>query len=372
MPQRFGRFWLHERIGTGGMAEIFRATVGADPNARPFDVALKRLLPGLRGDKAQVDMFLTEADVGKFLRHPNLVQVYESGIIDENPFIAMEYVWGIDLARLSVMLRHRGWRFPSDLAVYIAMQVLRGLDYIHRARAPGGEAMEMVHRDVNPANLYMTFDGQVKLGDFGIARVSFLEPRDETRSVKGKAFYIPPEVLRGESPTQGDDLWALAVTLYEMLAGERVYPDTTEDDIIEGNANVKIAPLHKVNPEIDRKLSDILARALSPKPKKRQQTAADFYKELKNFLRTQGIVVGAQALAKFVISATGAKPQGQQPHMPGAGFFEGGGYTAPVGLSLTQRFEVIRRRRMRLAPVLILGSGLLIGAAILWFGRLRG
>ncbi len=368
MPQRFGRFWLHEKIGHGGMAEIFRASVGPDPDTFSVEVAVKRLHAKLCADKSQVDMFLTEADVTKFFDHPNLLHVYEAGFIEEVPYIAMDYVWGIDLSRLMDLLRRRRGRFPADLAVYTAMQMLRGVDYIHRAKSPGGEAMEMVHRDITPSNLFITFAGEVKIGDFGIARVKFIESTEDPTEVQGKPAYLPPEVLDGATVSQRDDLWGVAVCLYEMLTGQPIYGDVDPEDIRLGNVRPKVQPIHRVNPDIDENLSALLARALSPKPKKRISTAAGFYRELKRYLTAIGIQVGNEALAGFVRGATGITMPVSSTAEPASTAFEVAGYTSPVGPSLTQRFEVRRRRRLRL-PI---GIGLAaLAAAVGLFLYLR-
>jgi serine/threonine-protein kinase len=370
MPQKFGRFWLHEKIGHGGMAEIFRASVGPDPDTYSVEVAVKRLHTNLCRDSSQVDMFLTEADLTKFLDHPNILHVYEAGFVDEVPFIAMDYVWGIDLSRLMDLLRRRRGRFPADLAVHTAMQVLRGVDYVHRAKSPGGEPMEMVHRDITPPNLFITFGGEVKIGDFGIARVKFIEPTEDRSMVKGKPAYIPPEVLEGAPVSQLDDLWGLAICLYEMLTGQPVYPEIDPNDIRDGTVRPKIQPIHRVNPDIDEALSSLLARALSPKPKKRFQDASLFYRELKRYLVRQGIQVGKKALAAFVRGATGiTMPVPAAVTDPAASAFEISSYTSPIGPSLTQRFEVRRRQRLRFLPLLIGAAVLAIGAGLYLYLR---
>ena len=368
MAQRFGRFWLHEKIGQGGMAEIFRATIGPDPQTYAFDVAVKRLHVALTRDTQQVDMFMTEADVAKFLRHQNLIRVYESGITDEQAYIAMEYVWGLDLAQLLARLRARRLRFPTDLAVYVTMQVLRGLDYVHRARSPGGEPMDMVHRDVTPSNIYVTFDGKVKLGDFGVARVKFLEAHEEQRMLKGKIAYMPPEILAGGTIDQRLDLWSLAVSLYEMVTGRRVYEGVTDQDLAYGTPPPKIPPAHKVNPDVDVRLSSVLARALHRNPRKRPQDAVELYRDLKGYLERAGIVLEADALGRFARAATGMSPTQPAPRTtPTTQSFQVPGYAANNGASLTQRIAIARRRKVvvPIAVALMLALAVVAG----WFLR---
>lgn len=367
MAQRFGRFWLHEKIGQGGMAEIFRATIGPDPQTYAFDVAVKRLHAALTRDTQQVDMFMTEADVAKFLRHPSLVRVFESGIVEEQAYIAMEYVWGLDLAQLLARLRARRLRFPTDLAVYVSLQVLRGLDYVHRARSPGGEPMDMIHRDVTPSNIYVTFDGKVKLGDFGVARVKFLEAHEEQRMLKGKIAYMPPEVLAGGPLDQRLDLWSLSVSLYEMVTGRRVYEGVSEQDLAFGAPPPKIPLAHKVNPEVDARLGAVLARALHRNPRKRPQDAVELYRDLKGYLEKSGIAVEADALGRFARAATGMSPTQPAPKAsPITKSFGVPGYQA-ANVSMTRRLEIARRRKvlMPVAVVVLLALAVFAG----WFLR---
>ncbi|MBC7794731.1 MAG: serine/threonine protein kinase [Clostridia bacterium] len=367
MAQKFGRFWLHEKIGQGGMAEIFRATIGPDPQTYAFDVALKRLHVALTRDTQQVDMFMTEADVAKFLRHPSLVRVYESGITDDQAYIAMEYVWGLDLAQLLARLRARRLRFPTDLAVYVSLQVLRGLDYVHRARSPGGEPMDMVHRDVTPSNIYVTFDGKVKLGDFGVARVKFLEAHEEQRMLKGKITYMPPEVLAGQPIDQRLDLWSLAVSLYEMVTDRRVYEGVSEQDLAFGVTPPKVPLAHKVRPDVDARLGAVLARALHRNPRKRPQDAVELYRDLKDYLERSSISVEADALGRFARAATGMSPTQQAPRTtPTTKSFQVPGYE-PSGPSLTRRIQLAARRKVLLPIALALL--VVLAAAAGWFLR---
>ncbi|MEE8410621.1 MAG: serine/threonine-protein kinase, partial [Myxococcota bacterium] len=363
MPERFGRYWLHEQIGHGGMAEIFRATVGPDPESYAFDLALKRMHAPLEKDRSRVEMFFTEADVAKFLHHPNLVRVYEAGLIEGRAYIAMESIWGHDLSKLIAQLRRRRLRFPSDLAIFVTLQLLRALDYVHRAKAPGGVEMNLVHRDVTPSNIYVTFGGEVKLGDFGVAHISFLEPHESSGTVKGKVGYMPPEVISGDPVDQAVDVWGAAVTLYEMLTTRGVYGEVSDEDLIAGIEPPPVTPLHKVNSDIELALSKILSRALHRNPKKRPRNAVQFYRHLKLYLRDTGIVVDSSALARFVweITGAGASPMGPKPKAD-TGQFAMPDYQAPLEQSPTQRFEAVSRRRRRL-PFLIVG-GLVVAAIV--------
>jgi len=357
---------MAERFGHGGMAEIYRATMGPDPATYAFELALKRMHAHLEKDPTQVDMFLTEADIAKFLQHPNLVRVFETGLVDNRAYISMEYVWGHDMSRLITLLAGRGQRFPADLAIHVALRLLRAVDYIHRARSPGGASMELVHRDVTPSNLYMTLGGEVKLGDFGVARISFLEPSEEARFLKGKVAYMPPEVLAGEPVSQKVDLWGVASILYEMLTAQHVYGEVGDDALREGNTP-PLVPVQKVVLDIDPRLARIVNNSLSPKPKKRPRDALAFYQELKVYLQDTGIDVGPQGLARFLTEVTGSRAQaarteGQQRLHEGS--FHLPDYQVPVGPSPTTRFQQRERKKARLRPVIVGASVLMVAAIV--------
>lgn len=354
MAQRFGRYWLQEKIGHGGMAEIFRATIGPDAATYAFELAIKRLHAELETDPKHVGMFLTEAEIAKFLRHPNLVSVYEAGIIESHVYIAMEYIWGYDLARLIEQLRRRRLRLPAELAVYITLQALRGLDYVHQAKNARGEPMEIVHRDVTPSNIYVTYRGEVKLGDFGIARVKVRDGGEESRVLKGKVHYMPPEVLAGEPVGPMVDLWSLSVSLYEMLTARPLYEGVTEADMVAGNYVKAIPPVHKVNSAVPVELSKILARALHVKPSKRPPTATLLYRELKQFLATHQLAADAASLARFIRGGAGMPAGSTEPNSQIAtDDFANPEYLAPIEFSPTQRYELTRRRNPWLRPMLL-------------------
>lgn len=363
MAQRFGRYWLHEKIGHGGMAEIFRATIGPDEQTYAFELAIKRLHAELEKDPKQVGSFLTEADVAKFLRHPNLVQVYEAGIIEGHVYIAMEYIWGFDLARLIDTLRRRRIVLPAELAVYITLQVLRGLDYVHQAKSVRGDPLDVVHRDVTPSNIYVTFRGEVKLGDFGIAKVNRPDANNDAPNIlRGKVHYMPPEVIAGGPVTPAMDLWSLAVTLYEMLTARPLREGVSEAEMMAGRYNSKIPPVHKINPQVEPELAAVLARALHVKEKKRPEDAATFYRDLKTFLSKTPLVVDAPALARFVRAGTnvsGAEPVSKA----GDSDFEGPEYLAPIEFSPTQRYEMRHRPRSYARPLMI-GVPVALGLAM--------
>ena len=230
--------------------------------------------------------------------------------------------------------------------------------------------MELVHRDVTPTNVYVTLFGDVKLGDFGVARISFLESHDDAGLLKGKAAYMPPEVLAGDPVDQRVDLWGVAVILYEMLTAQRVYEGVSETDLMTGSAPPPIVRVEKVNPEIDPRLARIVNRALSNKQRPRPPDALSFYQQLKVYLRDTGVAVDAQAMSRFVAEITGSTPSTEQRSVDDSSF-RLPEYKVPIGLSPTQRFEQRERRRARILPLVVVGILVVAAAAVFGAYRLR-
>lgn len=350
------------------MAEVYRATLTPDAHAAPFDVALKRLHPQLTHDAERREMFLTEADVGRLLKHPNVLRVYEAGTIDAQPYIVMERVLGADLEELLEQLRRQRIKFPVALAVQVALEVLRALDYVHGAKSSSGEPLDIVHQDVNPANIYMTQAGEVKLGDFGIARVKLIEPDAEAGLVKGKVRYMPPEVLAGSPPEQQLDLWGLAATLYKMLTFKTPFAGS-EEALIAGDFKLNVVPPHSINSDVDTELSRLLLRALAAKPTKRPQTAAHFYKQLKAYLRKRHQRLEPTALGRFVCEVMGPSraPAGAQ-NLPEPETFEAPSYLVPVEMSPTQRWRVAHDPAPPSRWLAVMAAAfVLVGFGALWY-----
>ena len=370
--EAFGRYWLHETIGTGGMADIYRATMGVDPSDAAFHVAVKILRPKLAKNPQQVAAFFTEAAVVRFLRHPNIVRVYEAGTQGGRPYIAMEFVDGHDLATFAHKLKRRKVRLPALQAVYIVMQVLRALDYVHQAKDVTGCPMGIVHRDVTPSNIHVSRHGEVKLGDFGIALIRSQHSPEEGVA-RGKAAYMPPEVWAGKPVDKHTDLWSIAVVLYELLTARRLFEDVDDSKLRSGVRQKKIVPVHKVVGDIDKRLGKILVRALDKHPGRRLSSAAMLYKELKFYLLSTGMQTDAATLGQLVASvierdprrediAGGSVPGGRVP-----GFVDAD-YHAPIELSPTQRYELVRKRRLQQMPLWTLAGAVLVGAgaALVW------
>ncbi|MEM9187665.1 MAG: serine/threonine-protein kinase [Myxococcota bacterium] len=283
LPRQFGRFTLFDHIGRGGMADIFLALLQGDVLERR--VVIKQILPHLSDDPGFGDMLISEAKLAAHLGHANVVQTYELGREDGQLFIAMEYVEGFDLNRLLRRLTEARIGLPAEFALLIVRDVLRALDYAHRARDGEGTPMGLVHRDVSPSNVLVSFEGEVKLCDFGIARAMTASP-DESRvaraRVAGKSAYMAPEHARGESIDARADVFAAGILLHELAAGRRMYRGSEEEMLAQAKAGAVPRLRDRGLPAHDR-LQAILDRALAADADHRYRSAAGFLAELEDY-----------------------------------------------------------------------------------------
>lgn len=298
--ERFGKYQLIRKIGHGGMAEVFLAATEGAPAGTP-PVVVKRLHPELERNRDAVDLFLTEADVTMLLSHPNVIRVYDSGEVNNRYFIAMEYVHGKDLEQIFERFVQKKVFMDPVVAVHIVIEILKGLDYVHRAKTPSGRELGLVHRDVTPSNVYVSSSGQVKLGDFGVAKMLGVEGWTMAGSIKGKLGYLSPEQIAGEAPTQHIDLWAAAVILFELLAGSRCFiGGGNELETMLRIKGAKLPKIKKLNKEIPKPLIKLLDRALHKKLRKRFPDANAFLTELLAFQMKYARAIAPAELVKYL------------------------------------------------------------------------
>ncbi len=282
--QRYGRYSLLERIAIGGMAEIYRAkTHGAAGFEK--EVVIKRILPQLSADSDFVRMFIDEARLVARLQHANIVQIFDfdraSLAADDEPtyYIAMEYVEGKDLRSLF----REGARFRRPMgageAIYVAVEALRGLHYAH-TRVENGRDLGIVHRDVSPHNILVSFAGEVKLSDFGIAKAVARASVTTNGMVRGKLTYMSPEQVTGQALDGRSDLYSMGIILWELLAQRRLYQGLEEPDIVDRVRDGKVPKLRSVAPQVPVELERIVARMTAREPASRFESAAEAAKAL--------------------------------------------------------------------------------------------
>lgn len=262
------------------MAEVYLAQA-TGPEGFSKDVVIKVVRSFLSSDQQFIDMFIAEARLSSRLNHANVVQIFDFGKHEQSYFIAMEYVRGASLYDLRQRCREQGVPFPPTLVAEIGAQVARGLHYAH-SLADKGKLLGIVHRDVTPHNVLLSFDGAVKLTDFGIAKAS--SSHTAPGVLKGKFAYMAPEQARGDTVDSRTDIFALGVVLWEMLTGGRLFDGDSELAVLRAVQDSLIAPPSRLNPDVPPELSEIVLKALSRPPGDRFQTAFEFDKALATFV----------------------------------------------------------------------------------------
>lgn len=260
-----GKYVLGERIGVGGMAEVFSATYSPEGGFERR-VAVKKILSSYSQNAESVALFRREAELGAMLAHPNIVQVLDFGTDGDTWFLAMEFIEGVPLSRLLDGLRREDKRIPIGAAVYLMSQLAEALDYIHERTTPTGSPLRLIHRDINPPNILVSRIGEVKLGDFGIARVADHTNLTAAGAVRGKMGYSSPEQLTGRAYDHRADLFSLGVTFHEVLTGKRVFKGESDVtllmDCLHGDLRPPSVERLEIPFELDRVVMGLLSREL--------------------------------------------------------------------------------------------------------------
>lgn len=266
--RRYGRYLVRSRLGQGGQAEVFLAEA-VDDKGDQVNVALKMMRQG-----TSEEQFADEADLMGLLSHPNLVRMMEHGVAFGRPFIAMEFLIGGDLSEVMAAHRRMMKGFPMGMGVHVCLEVLKALAYFHRATARSGSALNLVHSDVNPSNVFFSGEGDVKLGDFGVASSSQAAIGPQEGTAAGKLSYLSPEQTRGEALTPASDLWAVGVMLHEVVVGYHPFQkDGASDQQIMASIR---APKLTIPDYVDKPLASVIMKALSPDQKVRFKSAGEF------------------------------------------------------------------------------------------------
>jgi serine/threonine protein kinase len=298
-PQSFGRYTLTERIGAGGMAEIFRAVTEGTEGFRRV-LVVKRIRKSLDASSDFLRMFFDEAKISALLNHPYIVQIYDFGQIDGDYFLAMEHVDGRDLGNVLRKLKAAGKRLHPSTAALIAMQIAQGLHHAHTLQSADGQPFNIVHRDVNPANVMLLRTGIVKILDFGIAKASAAAGKAQTRAtvIKGKLGYLSPEQARCEVLDGRSDVFSLGATLWEMLTGEKLFSGVTDFERIRNVLEAPIALPSRYRDGVPPALERIVMRALDRDLLRRYRSAEEMSEELEEYLR--GAPAESQSIRRLI------------------------------------------------------------------------
>jgi eukaryotic-like serine/threonine-protein kinase len=281
-PIAFGKYLLERRLAVGGTSEVFLARARAGDASR---LVIKRLLPAYLSDPSALGMFATEARLHRAVHHPNVVEVYEAGVVGGEPYLAMEYVDGVDLFRMLRRAQTESRQVPIALAVHIARALCDALDSVHNAKDESGVPLGVIHRDVTPSNIYLSLTGDVRLGDFGIARTltGKASRASLTGAIKGKYGYLAPEQVCGEPCDHRADLFSLAVVTSEIILGRPLFPGSGQLAVLLAIRDGRIDALVAEKGRLPPGLYDVLARALARDPATRTASARELGDALAGF-----------------------------------------------------------------------------------------
>ncbi len=271
-PEKYGKYLLLDRIARGGMAELYRGKI---LGAQGFEkiVAIKKILPHLVDQEEFIKAFVDEARLAAFLQHPNIVQIYDFGEMAETYFISMEYLAGVDLK--TVLKKAKDESKPLKLALslfYILPQICYGLQYAHNLKDFSGEPLNIIHRDLGPQNIFITYNGEIKLIDFGIAKASSHDATTYVGSLKGKLAYMSPEQASGKEIDHRSDLFAIGILLYELATGHRLYTGESQAILLKAG-KAEFTPPEQVKQGLPASLYALIHKALHKDPALRYQSA---------------------------------------------------------------------------------------------------
>jgi TonB family protein len=299
-PDHFGQYEIIERIASGGMAELYKAKRTGVEGFQKI-VAIKKILPHLADDEEFITMFADEAKLAAQLNHPNIIHIYDLGKIQAGGyFIAMEYVDGRDLRAIQKSGRELDAPLPVPLAVYIASKVASALDYAHRRRDAEGHDLHIVHRDVSPQNILISYEGDIKLCDFGIAKANSKASQTQSGALKGKLQYMSPEQAWAKPIDRRSDLFSLGVVLHELLTGDRLFRGDTDIQVLEKVRTAEVIPPSRMNPEVPKNLDGVLLRCLAKDPEERYANASDLLRDLDSVLYSYTPAPGSADVAIYL------------------------------------------------------------------------
>jgi len=301
LPKRFGKYTLLHKLATGGMAELFLALHRSVAGFEKL-VVIKRILPSMNQDQAFIDMLLHEARIAATLSHPNVVQIFDVGFHEGTYYIAMEHIHGEDLRGIVRQMKRRGMTdFPLEHALGIISGVCAGLDYAHDRRALDNTPLNIVHRDISPQNILVTFEGDVKVVDFGIAK-SGTSVGEDTKSgrLKGKVPYMSPEQARGEEIDWRSDIFSTGIVLFELTTGKRLFKGANELETLRLICDRDYPYPSQVRPGYPARLESIVMRALAKDRQQRYQRARDMQADLEAYIRDERIAVSNLEMSRWM------------------------------------------------------------------------
>jgi serine/threonine protein kinase len=297
-PVRLGKYLLLEKLATGGMAQLYRGKIVGVQGFEKI-IAIKQILPHLTTEKELVDAFIDEAKLAALLNHQNVVQIYDFGKLEDSYFIAMEYLFGKDLRATLAKSRGKEIALGIQNALYVASRICAGLDYAHKLKDFQGKALNIIHRDISPQNIFVTYEGEVKILDFGIAKAASQSTITQLGMIKGKVAYMSPEQAAGNPIDHRSDIFSAGILLYEMLSGKRMFQGDTMQ-ILAKVRKAEFDPPEAALPGLPVTLYRVLHQALAKEPSERYQTCGEFLADLEECMVGLEIRPSSRALGLYM------------------------------------------------------------------------
>lgn len=286
-PEPFGKFLLYGQVAVGGMAEIYKARY-ADASMPQVDIALKRILPSYTEDEGFVTMFKDEGNIALRLKHPNIVNIYEVGEVNNDWYIAMEFIYGSDLRVLGDACEKYKKRFTNTQIARIVCETAKALDYAHACTDANGTPLNIVHRDCTPHNIMVSHDNTIKLMDFGIAKAASRATKTRVGTVKGKSSYMSPEQARGKQLDGRSDMFTLGTVAWEMLTGYRLFKASSDFEILSKVLKQQIIHPSDLDSNVPRDLGDIIMKTLERDRDMRYSTCGGLADALEQWIAING------------------------------------------------------------------------------------
>lgn len=298
-PEKLGsKYILLDIIGTGGMAEVYRGKLVGDNGFEKL-IVIKKLLPHIAKNQEMVEHFTNEARLAALLQHENITCIYDYGELEESFFIVMEYLFGKDLSSIITRLNKLECKFSPDLALMIMAKVCEGMRYAHSLCDYLETPLNLIHRDISPQNIFLTYDGKVKVLDFGIAKSDNHDLKTRVGVVKGKMNYMSPEQIMGESIDSRSDIFSMGILLYEMLSGIQLYSGDT-GTVIRKSVQAEYTPLEKIDPNLPEPIYQILHKAICRDLDSRYQTCGEMLDDITACLQELAVRQEPQVLQDFI------------------------------------------------------------------------
>ena len=311
-PKQLGKYIILDQLAVGGMAELFRSMITSVQGFEKL-IAIKKILPHLANEGDLVNSFIDEAKLAALLHHQNVVQIYDFGSLEDTYFIAMEYLLGKDCRVISSKAKEKNIPLDRRNALFIVSRICAGLDYAHKLKDFQGKALNIIHRDISPQNIIITYEGDVKIVDFGIAKAASQNTHTQMGMIKGKIAYMSPEQATGKAIDHRSDIFSCGIILYELITGTRMFSGDTMHILS------KIRDADFVNPEelqsdIPKQLLEVLDRALQKDPEKRYQTCGDMLNDLEECMQFD-THPSPQGLSKYMKKLFADEILAEQQHL---------------------------------------------------------